>query len=128
MSEHPTAAPEATGDRTANPTEKFLGFPPSPQATELMGRVTWMARHDPGIWTHGQLTLPSGVTVDWIAHSATVAPILHLFQPSVRVVVTGHNVGGPTYLTGIRAATDAEWRGAVAFLAALPRPDATASM
>ncbi|MGW2612742.1 hypothetical protein ACWC4A_52140 [Streptomyces mirabilis] len=69
--------------------------------------------------TEGQLTLPSGVSVDWIAHTSTVDPLgEQMFRPSVRVVVTGHRIGGPVYLTGIRAATHTEWHDALDSLTA----------
>jgi hypothetical protein len=96
-------------------TEHFLGSPPAP-AAQWIGRVTHLNHNPRTTWTEGQLTLPAGVHVPWIAHSYTVRQHADLFHPTARVIVTAHKLGGPLYLTGIRAATTAEWADAIASL------------
>lgn len=107
----PAAAAKAAAEAAerAHAAAVFLGGPPDLAASHYIGRIR-LYRHDPtDAWTRGVLVLPAGTSIPWIAYSDGVHRHLALFQPSVRVVVTGHHLSGDLYLTGIRPATDTEW-------------------
>lgn len=82
----------------------FLGGPPDPAPSSYVGRIR-LYRLDPtDAWSRGDLILPGGTSISWIAYSDGVARHLALFQSPGRVVVTGHHLSGDLYLTGIRPA------------------------
>jgi hypothetical protein len=101
----------------------FLGMPPSSISEQYIGRVTHLQPAAP--MAAGVLTLPSGAGVPWVAHGESVRRHRSLFEPSVHVIVTAHNIGGPQYLTGIRRATDQEWQDAMDTLDSLPAASGT---
>lgn len=99
---------------------RFLGGLPDPEPRQYMGRITIFS-HDPtSAWSRGAIVLPSSTAIHWIAYSDGVERNLPLFDPSVRVIVTGCYLAGDVYLTGIRPATDTEWQDAVDTLNQLP--------
>jgi len=100
-------------------TATFVSPPPGASPRQLLGRVVSVV-DDGGLWASGRFALVSGVSVSWIADAFGVRRHRRLFESGARVVLSGFDLGGPLYVTGVREASDFEWRDAVSTVSRRP--------